>query len=275
VEVATLLTIGDFSRMTYLSVKALRHYHETGLLSPADVDPASGYRLYDAAQVATGQAIRRFRELGMPLDQVRAVLDAPDLAARNEIVVAHLARMEAELERTQATVASLRALLEQTGAPVPVEHRSAPPVPALGIVEPLALSEFKGWWADAFAELDHAVRAGGLVPAGPAGALFADEVFAEERGEAVAFVPLAGGARGRSGRVQRLVVPGADLAVAVHEGSFADVDRTYGALGTYVAERGVGVPGPIREYYLVGADDTPDESQHRTDVCWPVATNAA
>jgi len=38
----TSLTIGDFSRMTVLSVKALRHYHEIGLLRPADVDPQTG-----------------------------------------------------------------------------------------------------------------------------------------------------------------------------------------------------------------------------------------
>src|SRR5947199_8397522 len=77
-RVTTLLTIGDFSRMSYLSVKALRHYHETGLLEPARVDPDSGYRLYDATQVRTAQVIRRFRELGMPIEQVKEVLNAAD-----------------------------------------------------------------------------------------------------------------------------------------------------------------------------------------------------
>ena len=51
------LSIGDFSRMTYLSIKALRHYHELGLLEPADVDPRTGYRLYDTAQVPTAQSL--------------------------------------------------------------------------------------------------------------------------------------------------------------------------------------------------------------------------
>jgi DNA-binding transcriptional MerR regulator len=74
------LSIGDFSRMTYLSIKALRRYHEMGLLVPADVDPASGYRYYDASQVPAGQVVRRFRDLGMPLEQVKEVLLAPDAA---------------------------------------------------------------------------------------------------------------------------------------------------------------------------------------------------
>ena len=77
-----LLTIGEFSRMTHLSVKALRHYHDVGLLEPADIDNSSGYRLYAATQVPTAQLIRRFRDLEMPLDDVRSVLAAPDAASR-------------------------------------------------------------------------------------------------------------------------------------------------------------------------------------------------
>ena len=93
------LSIGDFSRMTYLSVKALRHYHDLGLLEPADVDPHTGYRSYDTAQVPTAQVIRRFRELGMPVEQVKAVLNAPDLAERNALIASYLKRMESQLER--------------------------------------------------------------------------------------------------------------------------------------------------------------------------------
>jgi len=70
-----LLTIGEFSRMTHLSVKALRHYHDVGLLEPANIDNSSGYRLYAATQVPTAQLIRRFRDLEMPLEDVRSVLD--------------------------------------------------------------------------------------------------------------------------------------------------------------------------------------------------------
>jgi hypothetical protein len=50
----------------------------------------------------------------------------------------------------------------------------------------------------------------------------------------------------------------------------ADLDQTYGALGTYVARRGIGAYGPIREHYLVTAFDTDDESRHLTEVGWPV-----
>ena len=83
--VGVLLTMGDFSRMTYLSVKALRHYHEIGSPEPAELDRNSGYRLYRPSQVATAQVIRRLRELGMPLEGVKVVLDQPSLVRMLEI----------------------------------------------------------------------------------------------------------------------------------------------------------------------------------------------
>ena len=81
--VETLVAIGDFSKMTYFSVKALRHYHDVGLLEPADVDPSTGYRRYATSQVPVALAIRRFRDLDMPLEEIRLVLAAPDPATGN------------------------------------------------------------------------------------------------------------------------------------------------------------------------------------------------
>src|SRR5215471_4867136 len=112
------LPIGDFSRMTHLSIKALRHYHDLGLLEPADIDPSSGYRFYTPDQIVAAQVIRRFRDLGMPLEEIKDVLQAPDVTVRNDLIVAHLRRMEAHLSHTQSTVDSLRSLLEHPSAPV-------------------------------------------------------------------------------------------------------------------------------------------------------------
>src|ERR1700742_3400159 len=128
-------TIGEFSRMTHLSVKALRHYHDVGVLEPAAIDPSSGYRSYGAEQVTSAQVIRRLRDLGMPLDAIRSVLTAPDLAARNREITVHLERMERQLEQTQAAVSGLRALL---GGPAPrpeIRFRTIPAVTALAVAQ--------------------------------------------------------------------------------------------------------------------------------------------
>jgi DNA-binding transcriptional MerR regulator len=91
------LTIGDFSRVTFLSVKTLRHYHRVGLLEPAEVDPVTGYRRYTSAQIPIAQVIRRFRNLDMPLDDIGAVLRAADQTTRSELIAGHLVRLEDSL----------------------------------------------------------------------------------------------------------------------------------------------------------------------------------
>jgi DNA-binding transcriptional MerR regulator len=253
--VSTLVSIGDFSRMTFLSVKALRHYHEVGLLPPAEIDSETGYRRYEAAQVPTAQVIRRLRELGMSLDDVRGVIEAPDVRARNAAISAHLRRMEGELEQTRATVKSLRLLLDETApAPIAISYRLDEPSRALAIRAEIAHDDMFSWLDDAFAELHAAVKQ----RTDAEGALFSGELMEDEFGEIVALVPGAGEA---GGRVHALELPRVEYAVAVHAGPLEEVDRTYAALGTVVAERAIGVQGPLRENYL---------SDDRIEICWPV-----
>jgi DNA-binding transcriptional MerR regulator/effector-binding domain-containing protein len=282
---ATMLTIGDFSRMTHLSVKALRHYHDMGVLEPAAVDPFTGYRSYDTSQVGSAQVIRRLRDLGMPLDSIAAVLAAPDLEARNREIAAHLTRMERQLEQTQASVAALRALLTGPAVRPAIELRTIAAVTALAVREVVDAAELNTWGSEAFDALAAALEAAGLTAAGPYGGLFDGDFFELERSEVTAFVPVtsetglvgagAGVGLDPAGRVRLLEIPVVEAAVAVHEGAFSEIDRTYAALGEVVAERAIGVDGPIREYYLVSSADTDDVGKHRTEVCWPVFRTGA
>src|SRR6476646_11185258 len=114
----------------------LRHYHQLGLLEPVDVDLDSGYRRYAAEQIVTAQIIRRFRDLDMPLGDIHAVLQAPDVETRNRVIANHLARLESSLARTQEAVASLRGLLDRPqDSRVPIGHRRGAATPAAAIPE--------------------------------------------------------------------------------------------------------------------------------------------
>jgi DNA-binding transcriptional MerR regulator/effector-binding domain-containing protein len=268
----TKLSIGDFSRMTYLSVKALRHYHDVGVLEPAEIDASTGYRFYLPSQVGLAQMIRRLRDLGMPLDEVRTIVQTPDADERDATLVTHLRRMEQQLAQTQHTVASLRALLQpQASDALVVERRVIPATRALAITEVVEAEEAVAWWMDAFTLLHRTAAGSSARRAGPDGALFPAEFFEDEVGEVTAFVPIAAGAEVAElpARVTTIDVPAITAAVTMHDGPFGDLDRTYGALGTWVLERAAGADGPIREYYLP-TGDTDDLLAHTTEVCWPV-----
>jgi DNA-binding transcriptional MerR regulator len=269
------LAIGDFSQATHLSIKTLRHYHRVGLLEPADVDPGTGHRRYTIDQIATAQVIRRFRSLDMPLEEIQQVIAAPDVPTRNALISGHLSRLEATLARTQEAAASLRDLLRPPDAcaPVVIEHRQVPATPAVAVADVLDLEDATAWFQGALGELYATAAAQKLALSGQAGGIFASELFTHERGEATVYVPCAGPVR-PTGRVAAVTVPPVEVALITHLGSHHDVDRSYGALGAYVAEHALGVDGPLREFYVVGARETADEALWRTEIGWPVFQTA-
>ena len=268
------LTIGDFSRATHLSIKTLRYYHRVQLLEPAQVDQDTGYRRYTPDQIPVAQVIRRFRDLEMPIEQIQAVLRAPDLTARNRLIADHLSQLEQDLARTQQAVASLRDLLADPSAAAPVSHRRVDATMAAAVSDTVDVGDLLPWFLGALGELYATLDARGVAASGPAGGIYATALFAEERGEATVFVPTAAEVQGL-GRVAPFTVPAAELAVITHAGSHADVDRAYGALAAYVSSHALQVDGPIREYYLVGRHETADEAAWRTEICWPIFSTGA
>lgn len=254
--------IGEFSRLTHLTVKSLRHYHDLGLLEPAQIDASTGYRRYAVDQVPTALLIGRLRGLEMPLADVRTVLDASD-TDRNTVIGAHLERMEAELDRTRTIVASLRTLLTSPLAASPVSYRTIPDQHVLSIRDVAERDAIGAWCEDAYGRLYAQLEATGVSPDGDAGATYSDPFFTYDRGDVEAFVPVAAGTPGA-----RILV-GGHFAIALHVGPFTELDRAYAALGTHVAEHSTVAPGPIREIYLDPTDDDPDTP--RTEVCWPIA----
>jgi DNA-binding transcriptional MerR regulator/effector-binding domain-containing protein len=261
------VTVGEFSRLTYLSVKTLHHYHDIGLLTPARIDPSSGYRRYETSQVPVAQLIRRLRELRMPLAQVREVVEARDVPSRDRALREHLDEMESELVRTQQVVASLRSMLTLPVVELPVEYRFIPAFRAYAVADHVERDQIGPWCDTTFGLLGEVAAAAGIT-ATP-GATYDDGFFAEEAGEVVAFVPVAPDQAPYPG-VELRDLPAGYFAVAAHAGPFTDFDRTYGALGSHVAERCEVAPGPIRELYVVGPGDTTDETAFRTEVCWPI-----
>jgi PPM family protein phosphatase len=90
-----LLSTGEFARASGLSRKALRLYDELGLLIPAQVDPATGYRSYDPAQLEQARLVAWLRRLGMPLATIRLISTLPHVAAAKELA-AYWEQAEAE-----------------------------------------------------------------------------------------------------------------------------------------------------------------------------------
>ena len=268
-----LLSIGEFSRITHLSVKTLRHYDEVGLLAPLRVDETTGYRSYAIHQLPTAQVIRRLRALEMSVPDVKALLDSPSVPTRHALLARHLLQREAVLRQAQETVDTLRALLQREArdGDAPVTYRSVAAGPALAIRAVVDHREVATWWQGALGELRATLRARALHAVAPVCGQYDASLFTDERGEALVFVPVRDERRHPPvGRVSTIEVPAAELAVMVHRGPHDDVDVTYADLARHVVARELAVEGPIRETYVRDPIDFPDPADWVTEIGWPI-----
>jgi len=113
------MSIGRFARRAGLSIGALRHYAEIGLLRPARVDPDTGYRYYAEEQLDTARLIARLRDVDVPLALIREVRDAPPDVLRKRLA-RHGADLDAALWRLQRTAHRLRQFIDNEEIVMPV-----------------------------------------------------------------------------------------------------------------------------------------------------------
>ncbi|MFJ2952592.1 MerR family transcriptional regulator [Streptomyces sp. NPDC087226] len=271
------LTIGEFSRITHLSIRALRRYHEQGLLVPAEVDPATGYRYYAPAQVRPALTVKRFRELDLPLPDLRRFLEAEaagaaDRGAAQGIVAAHLRRLDDRLGRTQRAVQALRELLDPE-AQRAVSLDVLPPQRVLAVSVDVPPGAGLEWYDAAMRDLD---AAAGRRPVLPPGGRYEHSLFTEGHGRATVYLPAEPPPGPEASAVVReVLLPERTAAVATHSGPHDDLDLTYAAVGSFAARSGLRSGDLVEEVYLVGPRDTEQSDRWRTLVAWLVDSEGA
>ena len=108
-----LIGIGAFAALTGLSIDALRHYHEVGVLTPAEVEPRSNYRRYALSQATRAMRIAALRAADVPLRHIRLVLDAASPSHARDVLTAHRCRLTERARETARSIELLDALIEE------------------------------------------------------------------------------------------------------------------------------------------------------------------
>jgi DNA-binding transcriptional MerR regulator len=240
-----LLPIGRFARLCRLSVKQLRHYDDLGLLTPAWVDPASGYRYYRPSQAREAMSIGLLRSLDVPLAAIGRVLAGDDPAGTLGEV---RDRMEADLARRRRTLAVLDRVLADGLPRVEVTMLREPARRVRIVRDAATMSTIGEATTRCIARLLDEL--GGASPAGPLIGLYPQDVTEEFVVSVAAEVDDAGATD---------VLPGGVFATAVHVGPYDQIDLTWHGLQAWCGERGHVPSGPVREVYLTTPADTPPE----------------
>lgn len=268
-----LLRIGPFSRASWLSIKALRAYHEAGLLVPAEVDPQSGYRLYSLDQLTDAAIIRRLRQLDVPLDGIREVLDAHDPAVTRKVLAEHGAVLRDRLSATQRAIEELYLAVEAPVSHTPVHRRHERGCTVLTHASTVSEAEWNPFLDRAHELLTDAATAAGAVIDGSFGACY-PPLMDDDAQDVLAFIPVAAAPllspSARSAAVQVGSLPATDVAVLAHPGTYDTLENSYRQLGAWVAAHAEPADLPVRERYLVGPRDTDDPDGLLTEISWPI-----
>ncbi|MGG8408050.1 MerR family transcriptional regulator [Streptomyces sp. 12297] len=270
-----MFTIGDFARHGRVSVRMLRHYDATGLLLPAHVDPATGYRYYTGAQLARLNRVIALKDLGFTLQQVGEILDervgAEELRGMLRLRRAELeGAVSAAAARLVQVEARLRSI-ESEGR-MPENDVVLKDVPAVRVAELTATAasfepqDIGPVIGPLYEELFRRLAAAGIAPSGPGVAYYED---APEGGGAItvhAAVEVA--APLQDGAVRVLDLPGlAQAATIVHRGSMDAALPTAQALARWIDGHGYREAGYPREISL---ECPADRDQWVTELQAPV-----
>lgn len=246
-----MVPIGRFSRMTRLSIKALRFYDEIGLLRPAWVDPSSSYRYYRLGQANQAEAIRILRSVEMPVDEIKELLATDQPNVTRKLLDEHRRRLADRLAHQERTLAFLEALIEREEGIMPYEVTVAR-------VEAQQVAAFRTHTTlrhvgDAIGRGFGAVMSYlgrlGIEPAGPPLVVFHDVIDEETQGEIEMCIPIAAPVDGEDG-VRGVELPGGLVATTVHRGPYGEIAPAYHTLTGWIQEHGHEMAGPPREVYL-------------------------
>ena len=132
-------TVSEVAAMAHVSVRTLHHYHEIGLLHPAYVGE-NGYRYYGREELLRLQQILLHRELGIPLAEIAAILDAPDFDR-----LATLRTQRDRIEQELARSAEMLRTIDRTIAELEGDRTMKDADLYSGIVDPQKQAEYEAW----------------------------------------------------------------------------------------------------------------------------------
>jgi len=243
-----MLTIGEFSQASRLSVKALRIYQEEGLLVPERVDAVNGYRYYGDESFKRARAIVMFRELGFSLAEMREILasakDDEDLARFFKL---RLGEVEKEFSRVRDVRDRLRFFLESEKDGDSANGPSAREIS----IEPqwICSIRYRGAYADIGSRFSELFKKAARYAAGKPFAIYYDCGYAEEADiEAAMPVRTEIAAEGIACRK----LDGGRFASIVHRGSYERIGSAYKALFDWLRDHELATSGPTREIYAKG-----------------------
>lgn len=268
-----MLKIGDFSKLSRVSIRMLRHYDEIGLLAPGKVDAFTGYRYYGEEQLPTIYRINALKEMGFGLAEIREILLIYD---DREQLDSYLAAREAELRNLADETARRMLLLDTARKRLRKEEnmnynvnvKIIPQRQAACVRMILPRYEDEGLaWQTLLSETDSQH----LIPDNPClcCAVFLDGEYKEGNAE-VEVQKTVKGCYIDTEHVCFRTLPAVTVASCIFRGGYDQMNDVYAAMTSWIHSNGYDYAGPMFNIYHVSPHETQSPEEFVTEVCYPV-----
>lgn len=267
-----MLKIGDFSKLSRISVRMLRYYDEMGLLRPELTDKFTGYRYYSESQLLAAGHIAALRDMGFSLGEIAAISGGADSAQMEGILSLKEAELETRLEETKQRLrlieTAMNRLREEKRMNYDITVKTLPERYAATVRMTIPSYDEEGMaWSVMMSE----TAAMNLEPANPClcSVTFLDGEYMEKDPEIEAQKTVRG-KYADTEHVKFKTLPEVTFASAIHKGSYDGINAANAAVAAWINENGYEFLSPAFNIYHVSPHETNNPEEFVTEVCYPV-----
>ena len=262
-----MLKIGEFSKLSRVSIRMLRHYDDIGLLKPAEIDSFTGYRYYSPEQLTVIGRITALKDMGFQLADIVKILA---IYENSEELDAYFTRRQEELKKTFETTQHQMRLLDTARERLRKEQNMTYDVSIKTIPERYAATihmtipryEDEGM---VWQILNQETAPLNMLPADPClvAAEYLDDEYKEKDVELIAWKTVKGSYPDTE-HVKFRTLPAVKVASCMVKGGYEQMPDVYGAVISWVSANGYETAGPMFNIYHVSPHETqnPEETSY-------------
>ena len=262
-----MLKIGEFSRLSLTTVKALRFYEKEGLLMPASIDEGNGYRFYETAQLEIAARIRSYRQLGLSIEEIKSIFSGEDAGKILSAKAENLKKLKAD---TELQLSIIEFILEEKVMKYQVTVKDIPEMIVYSSETVLArYSDCMQWIPSVGAECLKLNQ--GLKCAEPPYEFceYLDGEYKEtdiriRHNEAVTVFGI------ENEHIKFRTLPAAKVLSIYHKGAYDNIGEAYSFIMEYAEKNGYEVNGLARESYIDGIWNKESVEDWLTEIQLPI-----
>lgn len=269
-----MLKIGDFSKLSRISIRMLRHYDEIGLLAPKTTDDFTGYRYYAEDQLPIAGRITALKDMGFGLAAIGEILKVySDPQALSEFLTVKIAEVQVQADETarrllllETTIKRLRK--DETTMNYNVTLKTMPERMVASVRQDIPAYDQEGLLWHTLMQETASLNLQDTDPC-YALAIFHDKEYKE----ADVDVEVQKSVKGSYQNTEHVVFrtePSALIASATYKGSYEQIDKVNEAVANWAHDNGYEFNGAMFNIYHVSPHETQNPDEWVTEVCYPV-----